>query len=44
MHYVDTGEKMKAKVVYIAQDKARKINEILAAEKEFREDGKKKKR
>lgn len=26
---------MKARVVYIEQDKARRINEILAAEKEF---------
>lgn len=34
---------MKAKVVYIEEDKARKINGILAAEKEFRGYGKRKK-
>ncbi len=34
---------MKVKVVYIEQEKARRINEILAAEKEFNEYGKKKK-
>ncbi len=34
---------MKAKIVYIEQGKARKINEILAAEREFKEYGKKKK-
>jgi hypothetical protein len=34
---------MKVRVVYIEEDKARKINEILMAEKEFREYGKKKK-
>ncbi len=34
---------MKVKVVYIEQEKARRINEILLAEKEFREYGKKKK-
>ncbi len=34
---------MKAKVVYIKEDKAKRINEILAAEKEFKECGKKKK-
>ncbi len=34
---------MKAKVVYIEKDKARRIKEILAAEKEFKEYGKKKK-
>ncbi len=33
---------MKAKVVYIKEDKAKRINEILAAEKEFKEYGKKK--
>ncbi len=35
--------KMKAKIVYIEKDKAKKINEILAAEKEFKESKKKKK-
>ncbi len=35
--------KMKAKIVYIEKDKAKKINDILAAEKEFKEYGKKKK-
>lgn len=34
---------MKAKVVYIEQEKARKINEIFAAEKEFMEEENKKK-
>ncbi len=34
---------MKVKVVYIERDKARRINDILAAEKEFKEYGKKKK-
>ncbi len=32
---------MKAKVTYIEQDKAKRINEILLAEKEFREKKKK---
>ncbi len=34
---------MKAKIVYIEKDKAKKINEILAAEKEFKESEKKEK-
>jgi hypothetical protein len=34
---------MKAKVVYIERDKAKRINEILVAEKEFIEYKKKKK-
>lgn len=32
---------MKAKVVYIESNKARRINEILAAEREFKEQGNK---
>ncbi len=31
------GCKMKAKVVYIEQEKAKRINDILAAEREFHE-------
>lgn len=34
---------MKAKVVYIEREKARRINEIIEAEKEFKEYWKKKK-
>lgn len=34
--------RMKAKVVYIERNKANRINEILAAEKEFKGNGKKK--
>ncbi len=36
------GGIMKAKVVYIEKDKAKKINEILAAERDFIENNKKK--